>query len=333
MIKIPHSMPYLDRQDFQAVTSCFDNNYVGPDKALEDEIVKECRKLIKKSIFKVVPSGSAALLMIYKWLNLSEGDEVVLSSINCWSVYNLILLEKATPVLCDVRNKQDFRPSFESIAAKITPNTKIIIITHMFGALVENAIIAKIRKKYPGICIIEDYASSFGSLPNGAKIGVYSDYVIASFGSTKPATGGIGGLLASNTKLLSDHYDERPANLLAFNVNLSRLNLSLLYSQVKRIKQLQNVKSAVLGYYSRFFELYGNDSYLMQRALTFDKIDKFVARLKDKGVTLDYRQSVQPNLAKELRRSDLSEAFNFKPYFSLPLNISMLNTIREKGLL
>ena len=59
--------------------------------------------------------------------------------------------------------------------------------------LVEEDIIRRVKEELK-IPVIEDYASSFGALyQNDLPIGKYADYVIGSFGSTKPITAGAGG--------------------------------------------------------------------------------------------------------------------------------------------
>lgn len=69
------------------------------------------------------------------------------------------------------------------------------------------------------------------------------------------------------------------------------------------------------------------------RTITFDDVSNLLNFLKFYDIELDYRTSVQPNLAKELKATHLLNAFNFKQYYSLPLNIKMYQILKEKGLL
>jgi len=333
MLNVPHSIPYLTSSDEQAVVNCFMEDYVGFDDKIDNKIKLNLSDYLNYVHLEITPSASLALLLILKYLKIQQGDEVILPAINCWSVYNCIAMEYATPIVCDVRNKNDFRLSYETVIQKITKDTKAIVITHMYGVLVEEKIIKDLKKNYPTISIIEDFSTSLFSKKD-FKLGNYSDFAIGSFGSTKPLTGGIGGVLCSNQKIIDTHYDQYSPQLLAFNVKISRINQVLLLSQLESFANYQEKKKALINFYSQYFSyFFSNEEDDLFRILTFSYPQNMIDFLLKKGITLDIRESVQPNLMKELNMEVKSNASMFQKYYSIPLNIKAYNTFKEKGLI
>ncbi len=321
MYVIPHSYPYLTEKSKQVIQDCLEQEYVGYDASIDEQIAKEFSSYLSFEYINTTPSASVALMIILKSLHLSKKDEVIVSSINCWSVYNMVQQEGGTPVLCDVRTKSDFRASYTTIKDKITPRTRGVIINHMYGNMIEEDALKKIKEEYPNVCIIEDFSTSIFSNKT-QKIGKYSDFAISSFGSTKPLTGGIGGLLAGHHQIVNFNYSSRNINdkYISFNIKLSRLNQMLILQQIRDYHNYKKMKKDIVNFYSKFVKVYKENTDDLFRAVTFDKIDGLVNFLKNNGICLDVRNSVQPNLTKAINQANNPNALFFKEYFSLPLN-------------
>ena len=149
-----------------------------------------------------------ALLIALRALGVKARDPVIMPAINCWSVYNAIMFLGAKPVVCDVRGPMDFRSCFDAIAQQVTEDVKVVIVTHMFGVLIEEEDIRRLKEELK-LHVIEDYASSFGArYDNRSPVGRFSDFVIGSFGSTKPITSGAGGFIAGNNVFLAEARHE-----------------------------------------------------------------------------------------------------------------------------
>jgi perosamine synthetase len=333
MLKIPHSTPYLTYKDKKAVVDCFSKDFVGFDKNIDDKIKLRLLDYLNYSHIEITPSASLALLLIFKYLKIKQGDEIILPAINCWSVYNCILMEYATPIVCDVRSKKDFRLSYETVVKKITKQTKAIIITHMYGVLIEENIIKSLKENYPHINIIEDFSTSLFSKKD-FKLGVYSDFAIGSFGSTKPLTGGIGGVLCSHRKVLDTNYDQYSLDIPTFNVKISRMNQILLLSQLESFEEYLQKKKDIINFYSQYFSFFvANKEDDLFRVITFSYPEDMIEVLMERGISLDIRESVQPNLSKDLNIEENGNALIFQKYYSIPLNIKTYNMLKEKGLI
>ena len=252
---IPHSCPAIDMVDYRALKGLFENEYVGTDNNLDRELKILIREYVANSEINITPSGSIALVLALFLSGIQKDDEVIMSAINCWTVYNAIILLGGIPVICDVRDINDFRASAKTIKEKISQKTKAIIITHMYGELIEAKHIQHFADGTK-IKIIEDYSTSFGVVSeNEIKVGKYSDFVIGSFGSTKPITGGIGGFISSNQNHRLNNYGL--SNTALLNVNISSLNQKLLTMQFAKLKKIRHAKKRLIQFYSNYTDIWG----------------------------------------------------------------------------
>jgi len=316
--------------DYQGLKSLFEKEYVGTDNNLDEELKTSIREFVDSLDISVTPSGSMALVLALFLSDVQKGDEVIMSAINCWSVYNAIVLLGGVPVICDVRDIDDFRASAETIKEKISQKTKAIIVTHMYGELIDAKDIQGLADEY-NIKIIEDYSTSFGGVyRNGDRIGKYSDFVIGSFGSTKPITGGIGGFLASNQNHNLNNYGLSNAALL--NMNISSLNQKLLTMQFSKLKEIRYAKKQLIRFYSEYSEMWGTAESGMFRYLTFSDISVLIDFLAGYNIEIDARDSVQPNIAIELGLQ-LQNASNFKKYYSIPFHLKTHTSFKSMGIL
>ena len=332
MTFIPHSYPDLDPQDITALKECFDRGFVGWDKDIEEVLKKDIQKFVGKSQVVFTPSGSMALLIALRALGIKAGDPVLMPAIDCWSVYNAILFLGGRPVIYDLRGPKDFRPCFDTIAQQVKEDIKIVIVTHMFGVLIEQEEIRRLKEDLK-LHVIEDYASSFGALySNVSTIGKFSDFVIGSFASTKAITSGTGGFIASNKVFMSGAHCFPLPDLLALNCQVSCLNQQLLRQQFLRFDKIQQKKNKLKQLLSRFVNIWGTESSGLYRAITFDNTEKLKIFFNEKGFQLDIRTSVQPNLAQELSL-DLVNAKHFQPYSSIPFHTKFAASLEREGLI
>jgi len=332
MILIPHSYPDLDMQDHAALKEYFDRAFVGWDHDLDEVLRGEIRKFVSKKEVVLTPSGSMSLLVALRALGVQAGDSVLIPAINCWSVYNAITFLGAKPVICDVRSPVDLRSCFENIAQKMSPEVKVVVVTHMFGVLIEEETIRRLKKELK-LHVIEDYASSFGALyDNRLPVGRFSDLVIGSFGSTKALTGGMGGFVAGNDIFLKEGHNGPVKDLISLNCQISCLNQKLLERQFSRLDKMLEQKKRLKDFYLKHVKLFGAESDGLYRAITFDDTGKLMGFLNKEGIQLDIRESAQPNLA-QVFNLDLLNARDFKAYKSLPFHTKLAQEMERKGLL
>ena len=147
----------------------------------------------------MVNSGSSALILAIKALNIKKNSEVIVPCLNFGTALSSILLCDLKPVLIDV-DVETLQIKFEDIEEKITKKTKLLLIPNLIGMIPEWEKIHKLAKKYK-LKIIEDSADTIGATIRNKTTGLYSDISITSFyGSHVISCAGNGGMLLTNEK-------------------------------------------------------------------------------------------------------------------------------------
>ena len=135
------------------------------------------KKLIGAKHVVAVGSGTDAIFLSLKCLNIKEGDEVITTPFTFYATIGAIATTGAKPVFADVNF--DFNIDPREIEKKITKKTKAIIPVHWGGKICDMKAIMKISKKY-SIPVIEDschaiLAKRYGKFAgNFGKMGCFS---------------------------------------------------------------------------------------------------------------------------------------------------------------
>ena len=143
-------------------------------------------------------SGTSALVLALKTLDIGPGDEVIIPSYTCLAVLNSVVQVGAIPQLTDncydvARMNYNLTPDL--VREKITPKTKAIIVPHMFGVPAEIDQIVEFD-----LPVIEDITLSLGAWHKDRRVGAWGDIGVCSFHRSKMITCGEGGMLVSNNR-------------------------------------------------------------------------------------------------------------------------------------
>jgi len=146
-----------------------------------------------------VTSGTAALTTALAALGVGPGDEVILPALSWYSCFNSIVMHGALPVFAESDESLNVDPA--DIDAKITPQTKVIMVVHALGNPADmDAIMAIARRR--GIKVLEDSAQSLGGSYKGKPLGSIGDIGIYSFQISKTISSGEGGAVVTSDRLL-----------------------------------------------------------------------------------------------------------------------------------
>ena len=168
----------------------------------------ECRKFEKEfadwveSKYAVaLANGSLAIEASLKALNITNEDEVIVTSRTFIATVSAIINVGAKPIFADIdRSSQNIAPEF--IKALITEKTKAIICVHLAGWPCEMDEIMTIAKKHK-LYVVEDCAQAHGAKYKGKSIGSIGHIGCWSFCQDKiMTTGGEGGMVTTNDELL-----------------------------------------------------------------------------------------------------------------------------------
>jgi dTDP-4-amino-4,6-dideoxygalactose transaminase len=148
-----------------------------------------------------VNSGTDAILIALRALDIKAGDEVILPAMSFFATVEPIVLLGAKPVFVDI-DPVTYAIDAAAVAARITPRTKAIIAVHLYGLSADmKALTALAAKNH--IPLVEDMAQAIGASFESKKVGAWGDIACLSFYPTKNlgACGDSGAVLTSSDPL------------------------------------------------------------------------------------------------------------------------------------
>ncbi|MBL8667545.1 MAG: DegT/DnrJ/EryC1/StrS family aminotransferase [Rhodospirillales bacterium] len=191
-------------------------------------------------------SGSAAVHCAVAAIDPEPGDEIVTTPITDMGALAPIVYQGAIPVFADV-DPYTGNVSAETIAACLSPRTKAIIVTHLFGNPCEMGPIIDLAASR-GIPVLEDCAQAYLAREGGKLVGMHGDVGCFSLQQGKHITTGEGGLCVTNDPEIArrirlfvnkawgygdpnpDHY------FLALNYRLTELQGAVGLGQIEKLQ-------------------------------------------------------------------------------------------------
>lgn len=150
-----------------------------------------------------VSSGSDALTLALKALEVGPGDEVICVPYTWVSPVECVKNLGAKPVFVDI-DPETYLMDVNQIEAAVTSKTKAIIPVSLYGQMPDFNKIKQIAEKY-NLAVIEDAAQSFGAEQNAQKSCSLSIIGVTSFFPTKPlGCYGDGGAIFTNSEKLAN---------------------------------------------------------------------------------------------------------------------------------
>lgn len=254
------------------INEAFDLNWIAPLGNNVDGFERELADYNDIEHVAVVNSGTAAIHLALKLLNIEAGDTVFCSSLTFVASVNPILYEKAVPVLIDSElDTWNMSPQALARALKEADEKnnlpKAVIVVHLYGQSAKIDEIISLCKKYD-VPVIEDAAESLGSTYKGQKSGTFGKYGIFSFNGNKVITTSGGGALVAHdgeaierAKFLAQqarepalHYEHdeigynyRMSNIVA---GIGRGQLKVIEERIKRRREIFNTYKQALSHIS-----------------------------------------------------------------------------------
>ncbi|MDF1870882.1 MAG: DegT/DnrJ/EryC1/StrS family aminotransferase, partial [Phycisphaerales bacterium] len=145
-------------------------------------------------------NGTTALQLAYGAL-LERGDEVIAPAWTYIATVSMLVAAGAKVVFCDCI-EDSYQADPADIEKKITPNTKAIAVTHLYGIPVDIDAIQAIADKH-NLKVIYDSAQAHLAEYNNKGIGAYGDACTYSFYATKNLGTGEGGMVTVNDQELA----------------------------------------------------------------------------------------------------------------------------------
>ncbi|KAB8319388.1 DegT/DnrJ/EryC1/StrS family aminotransferase [Tolypothrix campylonemoides VB511288] len=249
-------------------------------------------------------SGTDALFLALRALNIGAGDEVITTPFTFIATAEVISAVGAKPVFVDI-DATTFNLNVEQVAAAITPKTKAIIPVHLFGQPVDLTELMDVAEAH-NLLVVEDCAQSTGASWAGQKVGSIGHIGCFSFYPTKNLGAyGDGGAITTNDpeiaaklRVLKEHgqknryyYEE-----IGVNSRLDAIQATILQIKLRYLDIWNNQRRKVASRYHYFLnqvpgiitpqELAGGMGVWNQYTIRVlgNKRDLIRSRLQDRGV-------------------------------------------------
>lgn len=267
--RIFHSPPHLSGRELEYIQDVLESNWVapvGPHLARFEEMF--CERIgVQQSL--AVTTGTAALHLALRHLQLNPGDEVVCSSFTFCASANPITYEQAVPVFIDSdRIGWNMDPNLleeelvDCAARGKLP--KAVIVVDILGQSADLERIIEITSRYE-IPVIEDAAEALGGCYQGRSVGKAGWCSIFSFNGNKIITTSGGGMLCSDDESLIERSrflatqarDPAPYyehSTIGFNYRLSNLLAAVGIAQLEVLDQRVERRQQIFEFYREKLE-------------------------------------------------------------------------------
>lgn len=199
---IPVNEPLLNGNEKKYLCECIDTGWISSEGPFVKEFEEKLSSSVGRKYGISVCNGTAALEVAVQALGISDGDEVIMPTFTIISCAMAVTKRGGIPVFVD-SDPYTWNMRAEEVEAKITPNTKAIMMVHLYGLPVDVDAILSIAKKH-NLFVIEDAAEMHGQTYDGKPCGSFGDISIFSFYPNKHITTGEGGMVLTDDELLAE---------------------------------------------------------------------------------------------------------------------------------
>ncbi|WP_446663263.1 DegT/DnrJ/EryC1/StrS family aminotransferase [Geobacillus sp. CCR] len=196
------SPPHMSGNEQKYINEAFETNWIAPLGPNVDAFEKELAEYVGSKGAAAVSSGTAAIHLALRLLDVQQGDKVFCSSLTFIASANPILYQGAEPVFIDSEpDTWNMSPlalerAMEE-AKKESKLPKAVIVVNLYGQSAKMDEILAICNHYQ-VPVVEDAAESLGSTYKGKKSGTFGKFGIYSFNGNKIITTSGGGMLVSD---------------------------------------------------------------------------------------------------------------------------------------
>ncbi|HHW37929.1 MAG TPA: aminotransferase class I/II-fold pyridoxal phosphate-dependent enzyme [Bacillales bacterium] len=196
------SSPHMSGNEQKYINEAFTTNWIAPLGPNVDAFERELAAYIGSKDAAAVSSGTAAIHLALRLLDIQKEDKVFCSSLTFVASANPILYMGAEPVFID-SEPETWNMSPQALeraladAVKEGEIPKAVIVVHLYGQSANMDEILSICNQYE-VPVIEDAAESLGSTYKGKASGTFGRFGVYSFNGNKIITTSGGGMLVSD---------------------------------------------------------------------------------------------------------------------------------------
>ncbi|MEK4469791.1 MULTISPECIES: aminotransferase class I/II-fold pyridoxal phosphate-dependent enzyme [Bacillus] len=347
------SSPHMSGNEQKYIQNAFDTNWIAPLGPNVDGFERELASFVGVKGGAAVSSGTAAIHLALRLLDVQKGDTVFCSSFTFVASANPIVYLGAEPVFIDSEPETwNMSPQALALALydanKAGELPKAVILVHLYGQSAKLDEILSLCNQYD-VPIIEDAAESLGSTYKGKASGTFGRFGVYSFNGNKIITTSGGGMLVSNdvealerAKFLATqakdpapHYEHseigynyRMSNILA---GVGRGQLEVLEDRVRTRRCIYKRYYEALSHMPGFYFMPELENTRSNRWLTTLTIDE-----KESGISIGklLRTLAEENIEARLMWKPLhmQSLFKEKKYYPHSKNEDVSHSLFQSGI-
>jgi pyridoxal phosphate-dependent aminotransferase EpsN len=291
------SPPHMGEKERKYLTDAFDSNWITSLGPNVDALENEMASYLNVGHAAALSSGTAALHLALRILDIKEGDKVLCPSLTFAASANVILYEKAQPIFVD-SDPNTWVVDLNALEKAIVKHKpKAFISVDLYGQSCDYAGILDLCHKY-NIFVIEDAAEALGADYKGKKCGSFGEMGILSFNGNKIITTSGGGMLVSNNEdyvkkaryLATQsrepelHYEHKE---LGYNYRMSNLLAAVGRGQLEVIDDRVSARRNIFNRYEMVLSQVSGLSFMQEAA--YGKSNRWLTTLivdvKETGVS------------------------------------------------
>ena len=262
------SPPHMSGMEKEFIAKAFDENWVAPLGPNVDAFEQELANYVKTKAAVALSSGTAAIHLALRLLNVGRGDSVFCSTLTFVASANPILYQGAEPVFIDSEpeswnmSKEALKKAFLD-AKKKNKLPKAVIVVNLYGQSADMDEILNICSEFD-VPVIEDAAESLGATYKGRASGTLGKFGIYSFNGNKIITTSGGGMLVSDdeeaiarARFLAAQARDRALHYqhseVGYNYRMSNILAGIGRAQLRVLEDRINARRAVFNRYVEAF--------------------------------------------------------------------------------
>jgi len=341
-MQIPFNRPYLTGNELKYVEDCILSTQTRGTISGDGKYTRLVRSFFESQFCAkkvlTMTSGTTALELAVRLLDLKAGDEVILPSFTFSSTANAVILGGGIPVFADITEDTQNIDAAD-IRAKITPKTRAIIPVHYAGVACPMDEIMEIAQEHD-LVVIEDAAHGVNAKYKGKYLGTIGDFGCYSFHETKNYVCGEGGALLINSN--DPKIVERAEVIREKGTNRSKFHrgevdkytwvdagssylpsdilMAFLFAQLEKLDEIQDLRMNVWNaYYTALkpFEAEGTIRLPIVPDYAEQNAHLFYILFND--------EQTRDHVMDQLKEKGVQAVFHYVPLHSSPLGVHLGN--------
>jgi perosamine synthetase len=253
--RLPLARPVIGAREEELVLEVLRSGRLSLGGRLE-EFERAFASRVAAEYASAVSSGTAALHLALRAVEVGEGDEVITTPFSFVASANVALYERARPVFADI-DPVTLNLDPEAAAAVVGDRTAALLAVHVFGYPADMQALEQL-----GLPIVEDACEALGGVyADGGPVGGRGHPTAFGFYANKQITTGEGGVLTTSEPAVKERVDSErnqgrapdmgwlDHDRLGFNYRLSDVACALGIAQLERLEELLAGRERVAALY------------------------------------------------------------------------------------